>query len=300
MASIHKQSGRPNWFCAYYDPESFRRFQSTGTENAKVARIICAAVERASKLARENKLSNEKGLKLIRETCNVIEEGFGKLAANRAQKKLQGFVESFIKIAGGELTTYSIRSWLTTWMEGRTDARESTRADYQRVIKSFLIYMGTRADRALTTLQPKQVEEFKTQLMNRYSPSTINKTIKILKASFTNAVAKRQLEFSPAEHVEYMQVEEGNRRPFTPEELKQILNAANQEWQTMILVAFYTGLRLGDCANMTWQNVELHKGNISVMTEKTKRRQLLPIAEPLSRHLQKLSGDNPHAPLSPS
>jgi integrase len=105
------------------------------------------------------------------------------------------------------------------------------------------------------------------------------------------------LTIRPAEHVESIEVEETNRRPFTGEELKKLLNAANEEWQTMILIAFYTGLRLRDCANLTWQNIELHTGTINVLTEKTKRCQILPIAEPLNRHLQKLAGDNPNAPL---
>lgn len=74
MSSIHKVNGKPNWFCAFYNPEGFRRFRTTGTENATVARTICVNVERASKLAQDNKLSNEKGLKLIRDTCSTIEE----------------------------------------------------------------------------------------------------------------------------------------------------------------------------------------------------------------------------------
>ena len=44
-------------------------------------------------------------------------------------------------------------------------------------------------------------------------------------------------------------------------------------------------------ANLTWKHVELHTGTINVLTKKTSRRQILPIAEPLSRHLQTLAGD---------
>jgi hypothetical protein len=89
MASIHKQTGRPNWFCAFYDPEGFRRFRSTGTENSKIARTICVNVERAAALTRQGKLSNEKALKLVRETCDSIAETHGKLAANRAEAVLK-------------------------------------------------------------------------------------------------------------------------------------------------------------------------------------------------------------------
>jgi integrase len=172
--------------------------------------------------------------------------------------------------------------------------------EYRHEVALFLKYMGARADRALTTLQPRQIEAFKERLASRVAPSTVNKAIKVLKAAFNGAVAKRQLEFNPAEHVEGVETAEPVRRPFTAQELSKLLNAAETDWRTMILVAFYTGLRLRDCANLTWQNVELHTGTINVVTEKTSRRQVLPIAEPLARHLNTLAGDNPTAPLCPN
>jgi len=300
MASIHKIKGKPNWFCAFYNPEGFRRFKTTGTDNKQIARTICVNVERASILARENKLSNEKGLKLIRDTCTAIEETHGKLAGNRAHDILKDYIEEFIKIAGGELQSYTVRTWLDSWLKSRTDASKATQLEYRRAKDLFLKYLGARADRPLTTLQPKQVEEFKLKMAERVAPSTVNKAIKILKVAFNNAVAKRQLEFSPAEHVTTIEVEDTNRRPFTDEELKKLLQKADEEWRTMILTGFYTGLRLGDCASLTWQNIELQNGTLNVQTEKTGRRQILPLAEPLSRHLQTLAGDNPDAPLCPS
>jgi hypothetical protein len=161
MASIHKQAGRPNWFCAFYDPEGFRRFRSTGTENAKIARTICVNIERAAALTRQGKLSNEKALKLVRETCAAIAETHGKLAADRAEAVMKPAVEEFIRIAGGEFTSYTVRGWLEAWIAGRTDASKATVIEYRRIIEMFLKFLGARADRALTTLQPRQVEDFK-------------------------------------------------------------------------------------------------------------------------------------------
>jgi integrase len=303
MASIHKQTGRPNWFCAFYDPEGFRRFRSTGTENPRIARTLCVSIERAATLARQGKLSNEKALKLIRETCAAIAETHGQLAADRAHEILKASAEEFIKVAGGEFTSYTLRSWLESWLASRTDASKATLVEYEHEVRLFLNHLGARADRALTTLQPRQIEAFRDYLVGRVAPSTVNKALKVLKAAFNNAVKKRQLEFSPAEHVEGIEVAAPERRPFTRGELTALLNAAtgdDAEWRTMILVAFYTGLRLGDCANLTWQNVELHTNTIKLQTEKTERYQVLPIAEPLARHLATLAGDNPAAPLCPS
>ena len=235
----------------------------------------------------------------MRETCTAIAETHGKLAADNAEKVLKSAFEEFVRIVGGELTSYTVRSWLDSWLAGRTDASKATVVEYRRIIDLFLKFLGARADRSLTALQPKQIEDFKQHLAGRVAPSTVNKSIKVLKASFNNAVAKRQLEFSPAEHVENIEVEESNRRPFTGKELKELLKAADADWRTMILTAFYTGLRLRDCANLTWQNVDLHTVSLNVLTEKTGRRQILPLAEPLARHFGEIAGDDPAAPLCP-
>ena len=171
MSSIHKQAGRPNYFCAFYDPEGFRRFRSTGTQNAKIARTICVNVEHAATLTRQGKLSNEKGLKLVRKTCEDIAETHGKLAASRAETVLKAAVEEFIKIGGGEFTSYTVRGWFVAWIGGRTDASKATVIEYRRIIDLFLKFLGARSDRALTTLQPRQIEDFKTSVATRVAPS---------------------------------------------------------------------------------------------------------------------------------
>ncbi len=297
MPSIHKDGNKPYWFCCYYDPEGFRRKRSTGTDNKRIATTICVNVARASELARTGKLSNAKGLKLIRETCAAIAETHGQLAADQANATLKGFVDEFVSIAGGELTTYTIKSWFESWLDSRTDASKATLLEYNRTVALFVEGLGARANMPLTTLQTRTIELFKEKVAKRVAPSTVNKCLKVIKAALNAAVAKRQLEFSPAEHITDVETEDCNRRPFTSAELKALLTAADAEWRTMILTAFYTGLRLRDCATLTWTNVDLQTASLNVLTEKTDRRQVLPISEPLARHFETIAGDDPNAPL---
>jgi integrase len=300
MSSVHQQNGKPNWFCAFYDPEGFRKFRTTGTQNRRVAQTICLTLERAAKLAKDGKLSNEKALKIIRETSAAIAETHGQIAADRAAAILKPSFEDFIRATGGELVSFTIRGWLDAWLSGRTDASKATLVEYRRILDLFLKQLGARADRPLTTLQAAQVEKFKEHITGRVGPSTVNKSIKVLKAAFSNAVAKRHLEFSPAEHVEAVETEDSSRRPFTPGEIRRLTAKATGEWRTMILIGFYTGLRLRDCAGLTWAHVDLLAGQISISTQKTGRRVIVPMAEPLAKHLATLAGDKPDAPLCPS
>jgi integrase len=68
----------------------------------------------------------------------------------------------------------------------------------------------------------------------------------------------------------------------------------------MILFGLYTGQRLGDLASLTWQNLDLHREELRLVTGKTGRRQIIPLATPLLKHIETLpAGDKPDAPLFP-
>ena len=300
MSSVHRDRDRKCWFCHFYDPEGFRRNRTTGTNNVRVASTICSTIERGAKLARTGKLSNEKALKLIRETRAAIEETHGKIPADEAERVLTDNLQGFVALAGGELVTFSIRGWLTLWIDGRTDATKGTRTEYRKILDNFLKHLGTRADRPLTTLQTRQIEDYKQKLIERVAPSTVNKAVKVLKACLADAVRKRQLEFSPAQHVEAVEVDASQRRPFERGEIKKLLAVATGDWRTMILIALYTGLRLRDCANLTWREIHLDTATIELPTQKTGRRVGIPISEYLAAHFGKIAGDVADAPLCPT
>jgi integrase len=90
------------------------------------------------------------------------------------------------------------------------------------------------------------------------------------------------------------------RRAFTQDELPAILEVCDSEWRGMVLCAAYTGMRLGDVSLLRWEDVELSARELRLKTEKTKRVQVIPIAEALHRHLLEIaSSDDPRAPLFP-
>ena len=67
-----------------------------------------------------------------------------------------------------------------------------------------------------------------------------------------------------------------------------MLKVAVPEWRSMILFGLYTGQRLGDIAQMTWDQVDLDAGEIRLQTNKTGRFQKIPIPSPLLKHIQSL------------
>jgi integrase len=90
------------------------------------------------------------------------------------------------------------------------------------------------------------------------------------------------------------------RRPFTLDELRAVLEAADDEWQSLIKCGLYTGQRLGDLAALTWAQIDLEREEIRLTPRKTGKALLIPIAAPLREHLlTKAGADHPRAPLHP-
>ena len=80
------------------------------------------------------------------------------------------------------------------------------------------------------------------------------------------------------------------RRPFSKDELLKILEAARSDPSLVLMIALgiYTGMRMGDCAQLQWKDVDLGKGILSVVPEKTKRHMSCPIEIPVHSSLRKI------------
>jgi len=94
--------------------------------------------------------------------------------------------------------------------------------------------------------------------------------------------------------------EENSRRPLTIPEIQAVLEVADPEWQSIIKFGLYTGQRLADLAVLTWNHVDLERGEIRMVTRKTGKRLLLPITGAMRDHIESLqSTDIPGAPVHP-
>jgi integrase len=103
----------------------------------------------------------------------------------------------------------------------------------------------------------------------------------------------------PAEFVDTIRKgKSGVRRPFTIPELKS--SVADDEWRSMVLFGLYTGQRLSDVAVLTWQNIDLRRGEIRLVSRKTGRTLILPVTASLRTHIEALpSNDDPAGLLHP-
>jgi integrase len=288
MPSVHRQPGRPYWFCAFsiWNPETLtskRVFRSTKTSDKKQALEICRAWHKAALKARNGKLSVDAAREVI----------------------AQGVSDVFTAANVESLPSASIKSWCETWTEAKAiETEESTHARYKRVIERFTGFLGeAKSKRDLSTLQASDIARFRDREAKELSRSTANLSVKVLRICLGEAVRQGLQTVNPAVRVKLLKSNaESKRRAFTLAEIKRILKACGDdtEWRGLVLFGLYLGQRLGDLARLTWRAVDLDSGEIAFTTRKTGRRIVLPLVQPLADYLASLpASDKPNAFIFP-
>lgn len=84
-----------------------------------------------------------------------------------------------------------------------------------------------------------------------------------------------------------------HRCPFTPDELKALLDTAQDDafMFPLITTAACTGMRRGDVCCLRWRDVDLDAGMLAVKTSKTEAPVEIPIFRPLRAVLEEVKGD---------
>jgi len=281
MASLHKQPGKPHWFCAFTDSKGKRCFRSTLTANKKEAEKICTAWAQAAEKGRKGLLNADQAREIISRTVADIFAG-----AN-----------------ADDLPMSTVKEWCEHWLQVKSlEVSESSLTRYSGTVESFLDFYGARVGRNIAAVQSVEIVKWRDQTAKRLSPASVNIMLKILRVCFGEALRQGITTTNPAAMVRIIRRQgETRRRELTVAEIKKLLALADQEWQGLILFGLYTGQRLGDLVRLTWQQISTEKGEVAIVTQKTGRRQVLPLASPLMDYVASLPPtEKMDAPLFPN
>jgi integrase len=287
MPSLRKDSrGRsPFWICCYTSATGQRLQKSTKITNKPLkgeqrkdgspktvadkraeALEVCLAIERAENHAKNGTLTEQQAKKIIGE---ILE-----------------------RTTGEPLRNYKVRDWLAHWLEMKEQVRAGKTMDrYRQVIRDFIASLGSRANLALSHITPKDILIYRNSIIAANKTArTANLSVKVVSAAFNAAVRQHIIESNPATALETLPVEAEERATFTPAQVSKLIRAAEGDWYGAILLAYYTGARLGDVANMQWSAIDLEQRLIRFTPSKTKKPVTIPLHDELERELLKKPG----------
>lgn len=303
MASIHRRSGSKLWQCSFY--VGSKRFKKSTRETKRSAALrIAIEMEHAAKA--EAKLDNETGRKIHAIVAKAGEAGSKE---QLTLDKARSYIAEIVQLTTGEeLAFYTVRSWSDEWLslKSRTVA-EATRKRYTASVRAFLDLLGKRSDKPLESVGVKDILQFQDSLRGSRVAKTVNHYIKDIGMMFRAAVRQGLMSSSPVTRIDPLpETDSLGRKEFSISEVKRLVDAApSPDWQGLITLAAYSGLRLGDCASLRWGSVDLQEGTMTVMPQKSRRKRVT-VRIPMHPELQTfmeghpISYDKPDAPVFPS
>jgi len=277
MASLHHRPRSPYWHASFLAPDGRWKLCSTKCSDRTEALAVALEFERAAKLGRA-----------------------GNLVEGQARKVLADIMAR----AGGEerLRAPSVNDFLNQWLAAKVASKaKGTSTRYGVAVTDFLASLGNRVAKPLTSLTTGDVERFLTYRTGKgLAPRTLVLDIKIIGAALNYARRQGIITTNPAEAVELPKGKSMERGTFNPAEVKMLVDAAKGEWKTLIMLAYFTGARMGDCCRMAWADVDLGEATLTYTQSKTGEKVTMPIHTDLLAHLNKLAGtDKPEVFLMP-
>ena len=278
MASIHKdpRNKSPFWYAAYTTSTGKRMFKSTKCKAHRAAWEVAQNLERAEQDASTGRLTESRLRDLLNDTME--------------------------RVGGKPVPQTTVRCWFTKWLDDKVAEgalSENSRIAYSATIRLFLQHLGKRADSDLGQIQADDIQQFKqARIATGLAAKTIDRDLKVLRTLLKQARLHGHISNDPAQLVALVSkqskrnVQAVARQTFAGSELDAIVAAATGEWMTAILIARYTGARLGDCVCMAWSNIDLVEKVIRYSDAKTHKNYVVPLHARLEKHFCELKAGN--------
>jgi integrase len=281
MASVHRNPRSPKgvWYAALRLADGRRVWRSTKTRDKNKAKIITEAWQAAEDAAVNVELSHDRVLQILNETL--------------------------ARIGAATIGYVSVKDWLREWLDSKEgQIAASTFEAYGQAVDEFIAYLGERgATRRLESITTADIEGFVRLLRKEgRSSATINKLIrKYLSAPFEKARKIGKLRFNPVMATTPEKSEPLAKETFTGDQIAALLSIADSDWQGLILFAYGTGARLGDCKSLKWSNLDVANSIVTFREQKTNAKACLGLHPDFLDWLSSRPvPDDPDAPVFPT
>jgi integrase len=268
MASLTKDSKARSkfWICCYTAADGRQLKKSTKQTDRKKAWEFCLAIQRAEDEAKKGLLTEQTAKKLIGE---ILE-----------------------RTTGESLHDYKAREWFEHWLQIKGEVRtRQTSQRYRQVISEFIDSLGAKANLPLAHITSKDILAYRDSILAaKNTARTANLAVVIVSAAFNAAVRQGHIQRNPCTALESLRVSGEERSTFSPEQISKLLRAADRDWRGAIMVAYYTGARATDVANMQWHAIDWRNKLIRFTPSKTRKPVTIPLHLELERELLKKPG----------
>lgn len=175
----------------------------------------------------------------------------------------------------------------------RPDSGQATLRQYSFQWNRFVNWVADNCKDMdyLSQITSEIAQKYVKVLKDDLSAGTVNKHVRLCKLVFTTLGDQENIATNPFGKIRSLKEQQNHRRELSWDKLKEICDKADGELKLLMFIGIYTGLRLGDCCLLTWDEIDLMRGWISTVPNKTARRDDTPIKIPIMQHLRNMLED---------
>ncbi|HJW85456.1 MAG TPA: tyrosine-type recombinase/integrase [Candidatus Brocadiaceae bacterium] len=179
----------------------------------------------------------------------------------------------------------TLAEYAKTYLEQCRGAKENTLALKRRAVGVLVKYLG---EHQIDKITPFIIEKFRIQRKEQdaVKDSSINVDIGILSHVYTTAISEGVIDANPCQKVKRLKVTQVKDRVLSGDEIAAILDMPEGKNHLMILTALFTGMRLNEVLNLTWDDIDFGKGIIHVFQSKTSKTFDIPLSDCLRTALE--------------
>ncbi|SDG90120.1 integrase [Pseudomonas abietaniphila] len=164
-----------------------------------------------------------------------------------------------------------LSNYLLAWKDRKAkELKASTIDGYSKIINGVLI--PAMGDQPLVLISRKMVKE--SMIKIDASNKRLSNIQSCLRSALGDAVDEELLEVNPLEGWTYLRKEkpktEDEIDPFSPEEQRELLSAAQGQYRNMIQFAMWTGLRTSELVALEWGDIDWLRKEVRITRGLTK------------------------------
>lgn len=226
------------------------------------------------------------------------------------KRKLTKIKGELTKKAQCDACMVTFSEWVRQWqmLKLRLRVKQSTQQTYQLILQRYIIPVIGNSD--LAAITPEKIVNMITQLKHQgYSERTIGMALNLLRSIMNMAVENDLIKHNPCNRIRIVKPIYCNEQHILTKEEQATLEKSNE---LAIIIALYTGMRIGEICGLKWSDINWEANTLSVnrtiqriiqpdgksrLIESTPKTvnayRVIPLAEKLRRELEiKAKGNN--------
>ena len=157
----------------------------------------------------------------------------------------------------------------------RPDTGKATLINYRRHLEKFINWLSDEYPKI------KKIQEITLSIANDYikllekeelTGNTINKHVGFLKLFYNTMLIDRKADHNPFQNIRRKKYKSHSRKVLRVDEISTLIQEAQGDMALFFALAYFTGLRRGDCCTLKWSEIHLNRKVILRIPNKISRR----------------------------